>query len=74
MPADTETRISRFAEVIATVLVALYREAQKRQLLGESSQRPFLIDSLLEGPVIDRWSLSEAASYFDLKKSGRGGP
>jgi sugar diacid utilization regulator len=70
MPADTETRISRFAEVIATVLVALYREAQKRQLLGETSQRPFLIDSLLEGRVIDRWSLSEAASYLRLPANG----
>jgi hypothetical protein len=54
MPADTETRISRFAEVIATALVAGYREVQKRQLLGEASQRPFLIDSLLEGRVTDR--------------------
>ena len=53
MPADTETRISRFAEVVATALVAGYREEQKRQLLGEASQRPFLIDSLLEGePLI----------------------
>jgi hypothetical protein len=54
MPADTETRISGFAEVIATALVAGYREVQKRQLLGEASQRPFLIDSLLEGRVTDR--------------------
>ena len=45
------SRISRFAELIATALVAGYREEQKRQLLGETSQRPFLIDSLLEGRV-----------------------
>ena len=51
MPADTEARISRFAELIATALVAGYRDEQKRQLLGETSQRPFLIDSLLEGRV-----------------------
>ena len=49
MPADTEVRISRFAELVATALVAGYRDEQKRQLLGEASQRPFLIDSLLEG-------------------------
>ena len=70
MPADTEARISRFAEVIATALVAGYREEQKRQLLGEASQRPFLIDSLLEGRAIDRWSLCEVASRLRLPASG----
>jgi hypothetical protein len=70
MPADTETHISRFAEVVATALVAGYRDEQKRQLLGEASQRPFLIDSLLEGRVIDRWSLSEVASYLRLPARG----
>jgi sugar diacid utilization regulator len=70
MPADTETRVSRFADLIATALVALYREKQKRQLLDESSQRPFLIDSLLEGRAVDRWSLLEAASRLRLPASG----
>ena len=70
MPADTEARISRFAEVIATALVAGYREEQKRQLLGEASQRPFLIDSLLEGRVLDRWSLCEVASALQLPVNG----
>ena len=70
MPADTETRISRFAELIATALVAGYREEQKRQLLGEASQRPFLIDSLLEGRAIDRWSLCEVASCLRLPANG----
>jgi GAF domain-containing protein len=54
MPADTETRVSRFAELIATALVAGYRDEQKRQLLGETSQRPLLIDSVLEGRILDR--------------------
>ena len=49
MPADTEMRISRFAELIATALVAGYRDEQKRQLLGEASQRPFLIDFVARG-------------------------
>ena len=35
MPADTEVHISRFAELIATALVAGYRDEQKRQLLAE---------------------------------------
>jgi hypothetical protein len=70
MPADTETRISRFAELIATALVAAHRDEQKTQLLGEASQRPFLIDSLLEGRATDRWSLSEAASCLRLPARG----
>jgi hypothetical protein len=70
MPADAESLVSRFAEVIATAMVAGYREEQRRQLLGEASQRPFLIDSLLEGRAIDRWSLWEAASCLRLPASG----
>jgi hypothetical protein len=70
MPADTEVRISRFAELIGTALVAGHRESQKRQLLGEASQRPFLIDSLLEGRAIDRWTLLEAAGRLRLPASG----
>jgi hypothetical protein len=70
MPADAEARISRCAELVASVVVAVYRDEQKRQLLGEASQRPLLIDSLLEGRVIDRWSLFEAASCLRLPASG----
>ena len=39
MPADTEVRISRFAELIATAVVAGYRDEQNRQLLTEASRR-----------------------------------
>jgi sugar diacid utilization regulator len=70
MPADTETRISRFAELIATALVAAHRDEQNRQLLGEASRRPFLIDALLEGRALDRWSVSEAAGWLRLPASG----
>ena len=70
MPADTEARISGFAELVATALVAVYREQQKRQLLGEASQHPLLIDSLLEGRVLDSWSVWEVASYLRLPKNG----
>jgi len=37
MPADTEVLINRFAELIATAVVAGYRDEQKRQLLAEAS-------------------------------------
>jgi sugar diacid utilization regulator len=70
MPADTEARINGFAELIGTALVAGHRDEQKRQLLGETSQRPLLIDSLLEGRAVDRWSLCEVASGLRLPING----
>jgi hypothetical protein len=70
MPADTEVRIGRFAELVASVVVAGYRDEQKRQLLGGASHRRFLIDSLLEGRPVDRWSLSEVASCLRLPDRG----
>jgi signal transduction histidine kinase len=39
MSADTEVRISRFAELSASAVVAGYRDEQKRQLLAEASRR-----------------------------------
>jgi PucR C-terminal helix-turn-helix domain/GAF domain/GGDEF-like domain len=70
MPADTEAQMSHCAELIATALVAGYRDEQKRQMLAAMSQRPLLIDSLLEGRVLDRWSLGEAASSLRLPANG----
>jgi hypothetical protein len=70
MPADAEARISRCAELVASVVVAVYRDEQKRRLLGETSQRPFLIDSLLEGRANDRWSLWEVAGSLRLPADG----
>jgi len=70
MPADTEVRIGRFAELIATALVAGYRDEQKRQLLAEVSQRANLIDSLLEGRAFDEWSLRDVAGCLRLPING----
>src|SRR6476620_4427477 len=64
MPADTEVHISRFAELIATALVAGYRDQQTRQLLAEASRRSNLIDSLLHGRAFDEWSLCEVAGHL----------
>ncbi|MDT7723391.1 MAG: hypothetical protein QOE94_4402 [Mycobacterium sp.] len=69
-PADTEVHISRFAELIATELVAGYRDEQKRQLLAEASQRASLIDALLEGRAFDEWSLREVAGSLRLPING----
>jgi hypothetical protein len=70
MPDDTEARISRFAELVTGAVVAGHRDEQKRQLLGEVSRRPFLIDSLLDGRVVDQWSLWEVASCLRLPTRG----
>jgi sugar diacid utilization regulator len=70
MPADTEARISSFAELVATALVAGYRDEQKRQLLAEPSRRANLIDALLEGHRFDEWSLREVAGYLRLPVNG----
>jgi sugar diacid utilization regulator len=70
MPADTEARISSFAELVAMALVAGYRDEQKRQLLGEASQRLNLVDALLEGRAFDEWSLQEVAGSLRLPING----
>jgi sugar diacid utilization regulator len=70
MPADTEVHISRFAELIATAVVAGYRDEQKRQLLAEASRRSNLIDALLEGRAFDERSLREVACHLRLPING----
>jgi hypothetical protein len=70
MPADTEDHMSHCAELIATALVAGYRDEQKRQLLAEASRCSDLFDSLLEGRVLDHWSLREVASQLRLPING----
>jgi hypothetical protein len=70
MPADTEARISGFAELIGTAVVAGYRDEQKRQILDSTSRGSFLIDALLEGRVRDDRSLGEVAGCLRLPKNG----
>ena len=70
MPADTEVHIGRFAELIATAVVAGYRDEQKRQLLAEGSRRSDLIDALLEGRAFDDWSLRDVAGQLRLPING----
>jgi hypothetical protein len=70
MPAGTEAHLSDCAELIATALVAGYRDEQNRQLLGETSGRSDLIDGLLEGRAFDDWSLREVACHLRLPING----
>jgi hypothetical protein len=70
MPADTEDRISGFAELIGTAVVAGYRDEQKRQMFDDTARRSLLIDALLEGRVFDDCSLGEVAGNLRLPKDG----
>jgi PucR C-terminal helix-turn-helix domain/GGDEF-like domain/GAF domain len=70
MPADTEVRIGRFAELTATAVVAGYRDEQKRQLLAEGAERLSLVDALLEGRAFDEWSLRDVAGRLRLPVNG----
>jgi PucR C-terminal helix-turn-helix domain/GAF domain/GGDEF-like domain len=70
MPADSEARISGFAELVAATLVAGYRDEQNRQMLEDTSRRSLLIDALLEGRVVDDCSLGEVAGQLRLPKGG----
>ena len=70
MRADTEARISAFAELIGTVVVAGYRDEQKRLLLTEASQRSNRLDGLVAGHGFDDWSLRDIAGYLRLPTSG----
>ena len=64
MPADTDARISSFAELVATALVAGYRDEKKRQLFGEASRRPFLIEALFEGRLLCECNAWDVARYL----------
>jgi sugar diacid utilization regulator len=70
MPADVEVHISRFTELIATAIVAGYRDEQKRQLLAEGSRRLSLVDALLEGRAFDERCLQEVAGSLRLPING----
>ena len=70
MRADTEARISAFAELIGTVVVAGYRDEQTRLLLTEASQRSNRLDGLIARRGFDDWSLRDIAGYLRLPTSG----
>src|SRR5271170_2688153 len=70
MPTDTEERISAFAELIGTVVVAGSRDEQKRQLLTEASQRSNRLDDLVAGRGFGDWSLRDIAGFLRLPANG----
>src|ERR1700743_131887 len=70
MPTDTEGRISAFAELIGTVVVAGYRDEQKRQLLTEASQLSNRLDGLVAGRDFGDWSWRDIAGFLRLPTNG----
>src|SRR6202000_1035726 len=70
MPPDTERRISAFAELIGTVVVAGYRDEEKRQLVTEGSQRSNPLDGLIAGRGVGDWSLRDIAGFLRLPTKG----
>ena len=51
-------------DLFMTAMVAGYRDEQQRRLLSETSQRAFMIGSLLHGRILDDWNLWEVAGLF----------
>jgi putative methionine-R-sulfoxide reductase with GAF domain len=70
MHADTEARISRVAELVASAVVAEYHEQRRRPLFANASQRSDLIEALLGGRAFDEWSLCAVAGYLRLPING----
>jgi hypothetical protein len=70
MPTDTEGRIRAFAELIGTVVVAVHRDEEKRQLLTEASQLSNRLDGLVAGRGFDNWSLRDIAGFLRLPTNG----
>src|ERR1700757_3763478 len=60
LPLDTETAIGDFAELIE----------HERQLLDELAGRPELMDSVLQGRILDPWTKWETANRLRLPSQG----
>ena len=60
LPLDTETAIGDFAELIE----------HERQLLEELAGRPELMDSVLQGRILDPWTKWETANRLRLPSQG----
>jgi hypothetical protein len=70
MPADTEARISGFAELIGAAVVAGHRDEQRRQMLDDTSRRSLAIDAVLEGRVVDGRGHDDVAGHLRLPQNG----
>ena len=69
-PAATEASIRRFAEVVATTVVAQFRNQLTGLSLADEPRLPFSVESLLDGRVVDDWTLGQVANQLRLPTSG----
>jgi PucR C-terminal helix-turn-helix domain/GGDEF-like domain len=69
-PVASEASIRRFAEVVATTLVAEFRIQLTGLSPGDEPRMSFSVESLLDGRVVDEWMLREIASQLRLPTAG----
>ena len=63
-------RLHAAEELYLDAMVAGYRDELKRQVRGATPRRTVLLDSLLQGRLIDDWSLWEVANLLRLPIRG----
>jgi PucR C-terminal helix-turn-helix domain/GGDEF-like domain len=63
-------KVSSAQQLYTEAMAAGYRDEQIRLLRGDQSERSILIDSLLHGRLIERWSMWEAADCLGLPTTG----
>ncbi|WP_197379838.1 PucR family transcriptional regulator [Mycolicibacterium mengxianglii] len=57
-------------DIFTSAMAAGYRDEQARRLSRDESERSALIDALLHGRVLERWSLWEVADHLRLPTGG----
>jgi hypothetical protein len=70
LPPDTDARIGDFAEIIAAALTARHLDQPQQRLLDEVSWRSELMDSVLQGRILDDWAAWETANRLRLPSQG----
>lgn len=57
-------------DIYTAAMTLSYRDEESRLLRTDMSERAVLIDSLLHGRLVERWSVWEAADYLRLPSGG----
>jgi hypothetical protein len=70
LPPDTEAAIGSFVELVATAMTVRNRDEHDRQLLDQASGRRVLMDSVLQGRILDHWAAWETANRLRLPSQG----
>jgi hypothetical protein len=70
LPPDADARIGDFAEIIAAASTARHLDQPQQRLLDEVSWRSELMDSVLQGRILDDWAAWETANRLRLPSQG----